>query len=892
MLNDQDDHAPKKEHDTATLTHARQTTLAALVDNVSVETIQELTQLTLPEIRELEQEVSRVLPAGNLPAFILSGLVSLKERHITSDRVRRDLNALLQGVNLLPQGLYGLFIAGPAAVLYGYQKLLRLAGKDIDHAFPQGTWQFYLEFGLREDSARHTNETMDPLSTDSTRADDEAQAAAWVLAAIEMLTQYETLLAVDWQERVMLRIIQEIVDEEDSAVNMSEAPQLKRIARTWSAQRPYHRPSGDVPYLTYRQEIFERFLAEHLATLPAAVQTRIRQRYAEREAQELTAYQKQMSILASLRPAQYQDHKVRLPLWRAAIGFIWQGRTYILPAFQRDAQGSPLCQPADPDVKTMPLYSLADGTLCDAQRRPLQVDADGTVRYAEMERTSEVHPTDKDPVLGTLKRTSDETVLAWVKGILGQQAATFREASFRFPEGSQSDIDLLLVQAPRSQQAALRAKLPESTQAAIEALHRAPILINWDPRPSALPLALIRQAHRGVGDHALTIFRTEESLIFDQSHIFFDGMWGIAVAEILTDHARHAYRRLTQRRIRVRAGTPKPLMFDAPPAVIAEIQHHVQPREAAAESNAVDMKSFARLRTWLRQRGVRLTVNDILVLARFIHATAYEPSGKVKQALRGFQRTVTRSTYETVTQAIKESLTTLRETNPALLIPMDASNVSPQERLFPTTFRNPLTKIPALYSQARDRYLAYHETPNKANWRAFDHARRELLAHLKTFGQLLDTVKAVTMRGESFNTATIRLLGHLSPSMQYLLDSIPQRIGMLNEIIKGNEVFSNVGRVAQGSTLRRFTSAKDDGESKVLVWGILTDDQNVMHISLRDFRKFVPLLLALEREEAPGAENLAHLLAQDYLDSYVTTLNHLVKTLGHLVTVKEGAEGG
>jgi hypothetical protein len=98
--------------------------------------------------------------------------------------------------------------------------------------------------------------------------------------------------------------------------------------------------------------------------------------------------------------------------------------------------------------------------------------------------------------------------------------------------------------------------------------------------------------------------------------------------------------------------------------------------------------------------------------------------------------------------------------------------------------------------------------------------------------------------------------------------------------------------VTSGSTLRRFTSAKDDGESKVLVWGVLTDDQNVMHISLRDFRKFVPLLLALEREEAPGAENLAHGLAQDYLDSYVATLNHLVKTLGHLVTVKEGAEGG
>jgi len=515
MHNDQI-HASKKEPDTATLTHARQTTLAALVDNVSVETIQELTQLTLPEIRELEEEISHVLPAGNLPAFILSGLVSLKERHITSDRVQRDINTLLQGVNLLPQGLYGLFVAGPAAVLYGYQKLLRLAGKDIDHAFPQGTWQFYLEFGLREDSARHTNETVDPLGSASTRAGttDETKAAAWVLAAIEMLTQYETLLAIDWQERVMLRIIQKITAEEQ----LGEHPQVKGITRAWISQRPYHRPSDEVSYLRYRREAFERFIEEHLAPLPSPIQAQIHQRYAEREAQELAAYQRQMSILASLQPAQYQDHKVRLPLWRAAVGFIWQGRTYILPAFQRDAQGSPLCQPPHPNADAIPLYSLADGTLCDAQHRPLQVDADGTVRYAE-----------EGAVIGMLQRTEDETVLAWVKGILGQQAT----------KGSQSDLDLLLVQAPRSQQAALRAKLPESTHAAMEALHRAPILVNWDPRPSAFPLALIRQAHRGIGDHALTIFRTEESFIFDQSHIFFDGMWGSAMAEILTDYVLH-----------------------------------------------------------------------------------------------------------------------------------------------------------------------------------------------------------------------------------------------------------------------------------------------------------------------------------------------------------------
>ena len=137
------------------------------------------------------------------------------------------------------------------------------------------------------------------------------------------------------------------------------------------------------------------------------------------------------------------------------------------------------------------------------------------------------------------------------------------------------------------------------------------------------------------------------------------------------------------------------------------------------------------------------------------------------------------------------------------------------------------------------------------------------------------------MRGESFNTATIRLLAHLPSSMQHLLDQIPQRIGVLNEIVKGNEVFSNVGRVAPGTSLTRFMSAKDDGQTKELIWGILTDDQEHMHISLRDFRPFMPGLLAL------GESELANCLAQDYLDGYVNGLNRFVIELSTIITLKE-----
>jgi hypothetical protein len=93
-----------------------------------------------------------------------------------------------------------------------------------------------------------------------------------------------------------------------------------------------------------------------------------------------------------------------------------------------------------------------------------------------------------------------------------------------------------------------------------------------------------------------------------------------------------------------------------------------------------------------------------------------------------------------------------------------------------------------------------------------------------------------------------------------------------------------VGRVAPGATLTRFISAKDDGETKELVWGILTDDQGRMQISLRDFRPFVPMLLALG--EAP----LADLLAQDYLESYVEGFNRFLAELETVVVERSPGE--
>jgi hypothetical protein len=844
---------------TLSIEASRQATLVSL-QQLDDNTIRQLTRLTLPEIQAVKQEVAQVLPAGNLPAFVLSGLLKLKGRRITPDQVSQDVAALMRGVSLIPHGLYGAFIAGPAAVLYAYQKLLQLAGKEPADAFPQGTWQFYLQFGLREDSARHTNETIGFHRALAPHPEPAAMAAAWLCASMELLYYYDDLLALNWTEGVMLRLLMDELSQVPGADGSASA----RLVREWNAMCPYHRPPEGSSYIAHRQATFQQFIHTRLGELPPDAQKRFQSRYAARLVEELPAYQEQMNLLAALQPEAYQERKEPIPFWQACIGFVWQEHTYLLPLSQRDPEGLPLCYPAYPgNASPTHLACHADGDWYDAaSRQPVLVDRSGRLWYRDSGR-----------LCGYLRPPSPETVRNWVKAIFASSA-----------RGSPSSLDLILTHSPRPLQSKLRATLPAATRAELDALRQAPIIVNWDQRSRELPLSYIRQGRRGVGDHALTLFRTDQSIVFDQSHIFFDGMWGLAIAEVLTDTAIHWYARVSAQPDLSPAPeqlAPQPLALSSTSQVEAMSQANYRPNEAAAESTAVDMNRLSRLRRWLLQRGVHLTINDLLLLYRFFHAAWYQPSRTLIQALEAFHVRAESPDASEVYRQIMASLARLRATNPALLIPMDASNVSPRERVFPTTFRNPLTEIRERFVIAQDHCRSYRDHPDPEHWPVFDRARRELLTYLKAFAEVMDALKAVTMRGESFNTATIRLLAHLPSSMQHMLDQIPQRIGILNEIVKGNEVFSNVGRVAPGTSLSRFISAKDDGQTKELIWGILTDDQGHMHISLRDFRPFMPGLLAL------GESELATSLAQDYLDGYVQGLNHFVSELSTIIALKE-----
>jgi hypothetical protein len=75
-------------------------------------------------------------------------------------------------------------------------------------------------------------------------------------------------------------------------------------------------------------------------------------------------------------------------------------------------------------------------------------------------------------------------------------------------------------------------------------------------------------------------------------------------------------------------------------------------------------------------------------------------------------------------------------------------------------------------------------------------------------------------------------------------------------------------------------SAKDDGTSKLMVWGILCDRHGSLKITLRDFRPHGAQLLDLSREE------LAQLITADYLEAYSQGLNQFAEDLAAIASVQ------
>ena len=768
--------------------------------------VRDLSRLSLPEIEAVADLVAQVIPAGNIPGAILSGLARLNGRQPPPKTVRRDIDLLFRGVEqVLDQAVYAAFFAGPAAVIWGYQNLIKLAGQDPEASFPEGTWQFYADYALREDTARHANETFGfdaVLARHQIRLTTVDRITAWAMAALHCLHQFDSLLANEWRERVYIALLR------DATAAAPQASRGEHLYRDWLAQRPYargHDAGADESYPPYRRRKFDDFMAGALQALPDKLRQRWEAQIREAEAQDLPAYQRQMSILAYLEPGAYGETRTPISLSEAKIGVIYQGRYYLIPA----------CAPG----ATSPPDVLA--------------------------------------------------IRAQIAGLMGAAVAA-----------PPADLTAL-TRVRRAALPGLRGKLSPALTAELQALRRAPILLNCDARarPRSVPLAELRQAERGAGDHALTIFDTGETQVFDQSHIFFDGAWGAALAEIVTNEAL-AWAVYLRQLPPVQPGGPRLYTALALRPTGADLElirqaPQIAP-EVSAEAEGVNLKLILGVRKLFKQRSdlLELTVNDLLVLYRAVHAVVYQPAPGLAAEVQALGRA---ESTRAAAQLILDEWESARRVNPAILIPIDASQRSPRARVYPMTFEVPLDDLDLLdlHTGTLAALAAYEQGSGDrtALFAEFDRLQRTYLATLVGFSAVLSRAKAIALRGESASVGSLKMLAHMPAPLQRLLDKVPSQFDALNDIIKGREVFSNVGAVAKSSTLTRFITAKDDNDKKTLAWGAITDAKGVMRLTLRDFRPQVGRLAAC------GQRDLARRLALDYLDAYVRGLNQFVVEL-------------
>jgi hypothetical protein len=760
--------------------------------------IEDLSNLTLPEVDKLVDLVARLVPAGNVPGVILNGLARLKGRVVPTDRIRRDIDMLFAGVEqMVDRVLYAAFFAGPAAVIWGYQNLLKLAGKSPQDAFPDGVWQFYADYALREDTARHANETHGfdtMLDRHGIRLTAVDRVTAWVMTAIHVLHSYGDLLENEWRERTYSRLLSDVTDG-----------QIGDIYRSWQKQLPYGRTAdaAEMSYPTYRRLTFDAFFKTAMEGLSPNLRRKWRWRIGKAETDDLPAYRRQMSILAYLDPGPYSETHVPIPLRDTYVGVIRRGHYYLIAACIPDTEQFP-------DVKSV------------------------RAQVAAIEAHQPDQPPPWPPWVAKVRRVE------WAK---------------------------------------LHALSPEAARD-IDALKLTPILLNTDHLSCELPLAELRQAARGVGNHALTLFDTGETIVFDQSHIFFDGGWGAALAEIMTNEALSWAVHLNTLPPPTPADTlPYRLKvgFQGPDLDLLQHVRYVSP-EVSAETDAINLKAMLGVRRLFKQRSdlLSLTVNDILVLYRAIHAARYVLPEDLMTALQAVAKGGGAEERQAAQLAL-DTITSFGQSNPSILIPVDASPRIPRDRVYPMTFEVPMADLELLdlHDKTVIALRAYNQATGdrSALYAEFDRLQRAYLAALAGLGQVLSQAKQVARQGETAAVGTLKLLAHMPAPLQRMLDQIPSSFDVLNDLIKGREVFSNVGVVAPSSTLTRFITAKDDNEKKALAWGVITDANGVMRISLRDFRPHVAPMLAC------GQSDLARRLTEDYVNAFARGLNGYIQEL-------------
>lgn len=760
----------------------------------------QLSPLTLPQIDAVVDLISEVLPAGNIPSIILSNLVNHANRRPPPETVRRDINLLYQGLEqTVARVKHGAKFAGPAAVLWGYQNLLKLAGKEPETSFPEGLWQFYVDYAFREDTARYTIETHafgTVLRRHEITLSTVQRITAWVMAAGQLLHQYDHLLLNRWRERVYVALLQQ------ACAGGPYQAAVANLGEEWAKMRPFNRghdadPSQD--YATYRRAKFDKFLRGALAGLDE--HTRYQWNQLVQAAKPQSAeYQQQLSLLGYLEPTAHSDIRQPLTLRDAHVGLVYQNRYYVLP----------ICQPGS----------------------DLPADV--------------------------------ATVLGQVAQIVGR------------PTGSAALPLSMLTSIKREEWASLRPTLNGTLLDSLQALRRAPIIFNADQQLATATLSNLRRAERGVGDHPLTIFDVQRTAVFDASHIFFDGSDAAEVAEIVTQEALAWGVYLSQSNEpaqEVEMVRPLTFPFEREEQIFIQQAPKIT-SELTAESQLVQIKPIVALQKIFRMRSdlLYMEVSDLLVLYRAIHNFTYQPDPDLVQAVAVLKSD--RKLYETA-EAVEAMWA--RPQNPSLLIPLVAHQ-DPRERIYPLLFEVPVRELRLLqlHQETLAALVAYETAaPHDRlhTYTEFDKLQRHYLATLAGFGQILAAAKQMAQSGHSRGQEVVRMVAGLPPSMKNLFDQLSDRSEILNNVLRGSEIFEWVDVSTSVNSVSRFMGGKEDSDQKTLVWSGLLDAHENLTLTLRDFR---PELVALV---AGGRQQLAKQLSEHYLVSYARGVNTFIGAL-------------
>ncbi|MBI5509930.1 MAG: hypothetical protein HY903_14335 [Deltaproteobacteria bacterium] len=680
------------------------------------------------------------------------------------------------------------------------------------------TWQFYTPFGMREDASRFTFETA-PFADHAAEACSPPAIGSWLRAAAELLFDYDQLLAHEWRQRTWTRLID------------AEIGALRQGGDQGSADAADHEMGAVRPRLQapWAKETALLDPLELIKALPAESCRRLRHRFERRRRRDENAFCDQLSLLVTLAPTRQADVRRRLSLAEIQGCLLYGDDVYAFDLALRDERGLLLVfASADPADTAVTARLVPDRTsFRDERGRVVTIDKRGQVVH---ESTS----------IGCLRPPPVSALAAAV-------------AQVQAGGHSPLPAPITLRRYPRGVQAAIRAR--EQDSEALRVLARAPIIVQVRDFDKPVPLGVVRACAGGTGDQPLTIMPNRFGTAFDFSHIIFDGVWAITMADRLTRRAQELFRGEAASR----TATPVPVKrLDLSGVLVTDRAERAPrvPAVAYGETTAVDLDTMRALRRRLTDRGIALSAGDILLLGLFLHHRRHAFGAEAETGLAALEAAAAHAVVETIRRTRADE----RLGVPVPILFMDAAPVDPRQRLFMAT---------------------WHTVPDDALYAVLEGSAPTSAASVATalaaFARAAEKFRSQLAAGVSPTFAAIGPLKTCPGPFRNAAHRLPLRSAAVRRGVIGDQLFSNLGQMAPGSAITRVSGARGDVGDRGIILTTLTNCRRELFISIRDFRPYVGELCDL------GHPDAATVLAQDYVDGYASTTNALVKRLAEIL---------